>query len=66
MRLEVIGNQDSFIVNPAVPTGTTGEDGKATLTFSLSKSGGYTIQSSAALDGYSITPVTSEMFHIKQ
>src|SRR5215208_2032431 len=59
IALDVVGNQGSFIVDPAIPTATTGEDGKATITFTLDKAGGYTVQSAAALDGYLMAPITS-------
>jgi hypothetical protein len=66
LTLTVIGNQGSFTVNPQLPTGTTGDDGKATITFTLDKPGGYTISSGATLGGYQIASATSLMFHIKQ
>jgi hypothetical protein len=66
LTLTVIGNQGSFTVNPQPPTGTTGDDGKATITFTLDKPGGYTISSGATLGGYQIAPASSLMFHIKQ
>jgi hypothetical protein len=66
LSLTVVGNQGSFNVTPPVPTGITGDDGKATITFSLDKTGGYTISSGATLGGYTIPSATSLMFHIKQ
>lgn len=66
LTLTVIGNQGSFTVDPPTPTGTTGEDGKATISFKLDKPGGYTISSTATLSGYTIAPINSLMFHIKQ
>jgi len=66
LTLTVVGNQGSFTVDPQPPTGTTGDDGKATITFTLDKPGGYTISSGATLGGYQIAPATSLMFHIKQ
>jgi hypothetical protein len=66
ITLTVIGNQGSFSVNPPTPSGTTGEDGKATISFTLDKPGGYTISSAATLSGYQILPANSLMFHIKQ
>jgi hypothetical protein len=64
ITLTIIGNQGSWNVNPNPPTGTTNEFGKATITFTIDKSGGYTVSSAASLSGYTIAPDTSEMFHI--
>jgi len=66
ITLTIAGNQGSFNINPPTPSGTTGEDGKATISFTLDKPGGYTISSTATLGGYQIAPATSLMFHIKQ
>ncbi len=66
IALTVVGNQGSFTVDPPTPTGTTGEDGKATISFKLDKPGGYTVSSTATLSGYTIAPINSLMFHIKQ
>ena len=66
LTLTVIGNQGSFTVTPQAPNGTTLDDGKASITFTLDKPGGYTISSGATLGGYQIAPASSLMFHIKQ
>ena len=38
----ITGNAGSFTTNPNPPTGVTGDDGIANITFSLDKAGGYT------------------------
>jgi hypothetical protein len=64
VTLQVAGNSGSWNLDPSSPSGVTDENGRTTITFSLDKTGGYTITATATVEGYTITPVTSLMFHI--
>lgn len=69
----VIGNSGNFTTDPDPPTGTTGYDGVADVTFSLDKAGGYRVQftttaieNATLIRNYEPAILLTDLFHLNR